>query len=101
MAAREDARHAWAVWCRKTARRPRLKLFAEYMVEQIEPRVQRDRVHVAHIAPGVLAQAREQVANLSDREVREVILALRDSWYLGHSLRNWASLHTTLLNRFD
>lgn len=97
--AQERSRSDWAAWCQRTRRRPQLRKFAEGLTLRVEQRVGRPRPHVADVVEQAMREAGR--SNLTDAQLREVILMLLGVWTHGLALRNWAERNTTLLRDSD
>lgn len=95
----ERSRSDWAAWCQRTRRRPQLRAFAEGLTLRVEQRVGQPRPHVADVVEQAMREAGR--SNLTDAQLREVILMLLGVWKHGLALRNWAKRNTTLLRDSD
>jgi cytochrome P450 len=89
----------WKAWCRQTRRRPQLRTFAELLTRLIEQRVGSPRPHVADVVDQAMRDAGR--SNLTDAQLREVIVILCKVWNHGLGLRNWAHRSTSLLRDTD
>lgn len=86
----QENRQRWEAWLRRAERRPEVREFAVNLVALIEDRVGSPASqHVAQLAEQAMSEAGRD--RLSQRQVREVLMLLRDVWKHGPSLRNWAS----------
>ena len=77
-------------WSRWSEAFPDLVAFAEYWAELMEKRLQKQGGQVRCIVESTLDETRVSVASLGRAQVREVVLGLGRSWYLGLALCNWA-----------